>query len=292
MTLLSLLDEYSVYLLSEKALSEKTYQAYQKDLHDFLTVVSNKELQDLSDEDIAKYRTWLENQGYARKTMTRKITSLRCFLAYAEKEKGISLSLDIPLPKKETRLPVYLTGDEVSSILKQCKTETETGLLDHTMIALMYLTGLRVSELVGLRTDRIYLKGGYLKVFGKRNKERIVPLNGQALALVRSYQSRYRNAIKDNPLLFFVHPDGKPVSRQYFFLHLKECAKEAGITKKISPHTLRHSFATALLLSGATLVQVQALLGHENIKTTAIYTHLTDLKEKEVYNDCWKKKNK
>lgn len=292
MTLLSLLDEYYVFLLSEKAVSEKTYQAYEKDLNDFLSAVTNKEIGDLNEADIGNYRNWLQSRGYSRRTLTRKITSLRCFLSYAEKEKGLNLALDVPLPKKENRLPVYLTAEEVTLLLKQCRRDTETGLLDYTMMALMYLTGLRVSELVGLRNDRLYLKGGYLKVFGKRNKERIVPLNGEALTLLLYYQEKYRNPIKENPLLVFVHPDGKPVSRQYFFLHLKEYAKEAGIEKNISPHTLRHSFATALLLSGANLVQVKALLGHENIKTTAIYTHLTDLKEKEVYNGCWKKKNK
>ena len=279
------INEYLIYLLSEKGLSEKTYEAYSRDLALFRALFGKKEIEDLSEKDYSLYHQKLSEKGYTSSTITRKLTSLRCFLSYLTREKGIDLELEkVYLPKSEKKLPVYLTPKEVKSILDQCSLNEERGLLDYTMILVCYSLGLRVSELVGLRKDHIYLKGQYVKVFGKRRKERIIPLSEECASIMTYYLQNYRNKIKENPLLFFVHQDGKLVSRQYFFLRLKEYALSAHINKKISPHTLRHSFATALLSNGADLVQVKALLGHEDIKTTEIYTHLTQKKEKEEYD--------
>ncbi len=289
MTVSDAINEYLIYLLSEKGLSEKTYDAYSRDLAFFSDIFGVKEIESLTEKDYSFYHQKLSEKGYSSSTITRKLTSLRCFLSYLRKEKGIDLQLEkVYLPKNDKKLPVYLTPDEVKRILVQCPLNEERGLLDYTMIYVCYSLGLRVSELVSLRQDHIYLKGGYLKVLGKRSKERILPLSEECASTMSYYLQKYRNKIKENPLLFFVHIDGKQVSRQYFFLRLKEYASQAQINKKISPHTLRHSFATALLTNGADLIQVKALLGHEDIKTTEIYTHLTQKKEKEDYEKAMK----
>lgn len=290
MTVSDAINEYLIYLLSEKGVSEKTYNAYSNDLVLFERLFGKEEIESLTEKDFSAYHSKLSKEGYANSTIIRKLTSLRCFLAYLRKEKGIDLELEkIYLPKNEKRLPVYLTTDEVKRILRQCPVNEDKGLLDYTMILVSYSLGLRVSELVSLREDYIYLKGGYIKVLGKRSKERILPLSEECALALTYYEERYRKHIKDNPLFVFVHPDGKRVSRQYFFLQLKRYAELANIDKKISPHTLRHSFATALLTNGAGLVQVKALLGHEDIRTTEIYTHLTQTKEKEEYEKGMKK---
>ncbi len=284
MTVSDAINEYLVYLLSEKGLSEKTYDAYNRDLAFFVSLFGKKEIESLSEKDYSLYHTELTKKGYSASTIVRKLTSLRCFLSYMRKEKGIDLELEkVYLPKNEKKLPDYLTAEEVKKILDQCPLQDGKGLLDYTMILVCYCLGLRVSELVSLREDHIYLKGGYVKVFGKRRKERILPLSEECHLSMVYYKENYRNRIKENPLSFFVHENGTLVSRQYFFLQLKKYASLAGIQKKISPHTLRHSFATALLTNGADLVQVKELLGHEDIRTTEIYTHLTQKKEKEEY---------
>ncbi len=290
MTVSDAMNEYLIYLLSEKGLSQKTYDAYSRDLALFERLFGKEEIESLSEKDFSRFHTELVKQGYCNSTIIRKLTSLRCFLSYLRKEKGIDLQLEkIYLPKSEKKLPVYLTTEEVKRILEQCPVQEEKGLLDYTMILISYSLGLRVSELVGLREDYIYLKGGYIKILGKRSKERILPLSEECSLAMTYYEEQYRKKIKDNPLLFFVHPDGKQVSRQYFFLQLKKYANLAHIDKKISPHTLRHSFATALLTNGAGLVQVKALLGHEDIRTTEIYTHITQTKEKQEYEKGMKK---
>ncbi len=290
MTVSDAMNEYLIYLLSEKGLSQKTYDAYSRDLALFERLFGKEEIGSLTERDFSCYHTELVKQGYCNSTIIRKLTSLRCFLSYLRKEKGIDLQLEkIYLPRSEKKLPVYLTTEEVKRILEQCPVQEEKGLLDYTMILISYSLGLRVSELVGLREDYIYLKGGYIKILGKRSKERILPLSEECSLAMTYYEEQYRKKIKDNPLLFFVHPDGKQVSRQYFFLQLKKYASLAHIDKKISPHTLRHSFATALLTNGAGLVQVKALLGHEDIRTTEIYTHITQTKEKQEYEKGMKK---
>lgn len=284
------INEYLIYLLSEKGLSQKTYDAYEKDLSLFSSLFGEKEIEELKEEDISSYRKALLNKAYSQNTIVRKLTSLRCFFSYVSKEKNIELTLEkVYLPKQEKKLPVYLTIKEVKTILSKCEVQTDRGLLDYTLLLLSYALGLRVSELVSLRLDHLYLDGGYLKVFGKRRKERILPISEETKASIIYYLKNYREKIKENPLFFFVHQDGSLVSRQYVFLRLKKYAEDAGIDKKISPHTLRHSFATALLNNGANLVQVKTLLGHEDIKTTEIYTHLTQNKEKEIYDKAMKR---
>lgn len=291
MTLRTAIDEYLIYLLSEKGLSEKTYNAYQRDLEDFILLIKNKDIKDLSINDVKKYQKECQNKGYSINTTIRKLTSIRCFISYLNQEEDINFTFDeITMPKNTKKLPEYLTPGEVKHLLEQCDKSTPRGLLDFTIIAIGFACGLRVSELVGLRTDQIFLKGKYIKVFGKRKKERILPLSDEIITIIKYYQEYYRKPIKEEPLYLFVHQNGKLVSRQYVFLRIKKYAELAGISKEISPHTLRHSFATALLNNGASLIQVKELLGHEDIKTSEIYTHLTHNKEKEVYEKTMKRK--
>lgn len=284
MTLRSAINEYLTYLMAEKGDSPKTIRAYENDLNAFVETIGNCELTQLSPDCLLHYQNRLQERGLKLSTIIRKSMAVKGLFHYLQKNDAISLPLrEIVIPKREKKLPVYLTPEEMKSLLKQANITTDQGLLDYTMMLIDYSCGLRVSELVELRFDHLFLQGGYLKVFGKRRKERILPLSTEAIEALRLYQNRYRQNIQKNPLFVFVHKDGRKVSRQYFFLQLKKYAAKAHIQKNISPHTLRHSFATTLISNGAKLRQVQVLLGHDDIKTTEIYTHITHQAEKEAY---------
>lgn len=284
MTLYAAINEFLTFLITEKGDSPKTIEAYDNDLKAFLKIVENITLDEIDANSLLKYQESLKEQGYKETSIVRKSMAVKGLFGYLKKTDRFDIPLkELSLPKTEKKLPVYLTQEEVKILLKQPDILSKQGLLDYAMILINYACGLRVSELVDLRFDHLFLKGGYLKVFGKRRKERILPLNEEVIEVINLYQDQYRKFIDQNPLYVFVHPDGRRVSRQYYFLRIKEYAKKAGIKKNISPHTLRHSFATTLLKNGAKLRQVQVLLGHDDIKTTEIYTHLTHQKEKEEY---------
>ena len=291
MTLLSAVDEYIIFLITEKGNNQSTIKAYEKDLNDFIKVVSNREIEKLTDNDILEYLRNLKENGYKTTSIKRKMTPIISLMNYLKKNYNININNpDLKKLKTPRRLPVYLTNEEIRNLLSAVDKKTGQGTLDYMMILTAYYLGLRVSELVSLRKDHIFFDGGYVKIYGKGNKERILPLSDELKDMMVYYLQNYRNGIKDNELLFFVHKDGSLVSRQYIFLRLKHYAKDAGIEKNISPHTLRHSFATALINNGAKVRQVQSLLGHSDIKATEIYTHLSHEKEKNEYEKAMKRK--
>lgn len=291
MTLLSAVDEYIIFLITEKGNNQSTIKAYEKDLNDFIKVVSNREIEKLTDNDILEYLRNLKENGYKTTSIKRKMTPVISLMNYLKKNYNININNpDLKQLKTPRRLPVYLTNGEIRNILSAVDRNSEQGILDYMLILTAYYLGLRVSELVSLRKDHIFFDGGYVKIYGKGNKERILPLSDELKDMMVYYLQNYRNSIKDNELFFFVHKGGSIVSRQYFFLRLKHYAKEAGIEKNVSPHTLRHSFATALINNGAKVRQVQSLLGHSDIKATEIYTHLSREKEKNEYEKAMKRK--
>ena len=278
-------EEFLTYLASEKGDDSKTIAAYETDLRQFCDFVKNKDIKELTPEDRDDFLFSLEKKNIKRSSLIRKATSLRGFYKFLKRE-GLREDLllsSLVTPKKEKHLPTVLSLEEVKRLLAQTDLSTKRGLLDLALMEVAFSCGLRVSELVELRKDEINRKNGYLKVTGKRKKERLLPIRREALEAMRLYEEKVRSPIKTSSPYFFLHKGGKKVSRQYFFRKLKEYVKSAGIQKNVSPHTLRHTYATLLLENGAELREVQELLGHAEIETTQIYTHLSQKKEQEAY---------
>ena len=278
-------EEFLTYLASEKGDDSKTISAYETDLSQFCDFVKNKDIKELTPEDRDDFLFSLEKKNIKRSSQIRKATTLRGFYKFLKRE-GLREDLllsSLVTPKKEKHLPTVLSLEEVKRLFAKPDLSTKRGLLDLALMEVAFSCGLRVSELVELRKDEINRKSGYLKVTGKRKKERLLPIRREALEVMKLYEEKVRSPIKTSSPYFFLHEDGKKVSRQYLFLRLKEYVKSAGINKNVSPHTLRHTYATLLLENGAELREVQELLGHAEIETTQIYTHLSQKKEQEAY---------
>ena len=278
------ISSFLTFLLTEKGDGIKTLQAYETDLKDFQDYLENKDVSLLNSDDLNDYLFFLKDRGYKNASLIRKATAIKGLYKYLKNEGIVDITIsDLQSPKKEKRLPQILSLDEINQILRVIPREKDKGLLDLAMILLTFSCGLRVSEVTSLRKDRINFKNGYLRAFGKGNKERILPISSEAIDVISKYDNCVRSNIKTKSPLFFLHPNGKEVSRQYFFLQLKKYVKEANINKSVSPHTLRHTYATLLLENGAQLRTLQVLLGHADIETTQIYTHLSKKKQHEEY---------
>ncbi len=284
----SLIEEYINYIYIEKRLSANTKDAYKRDLVSFSTFLDNKKVVNIKSEDIREYIKYLNEQKEKDKTIARKIVSIRTFFDYLMKNNVINVNPceKIESPKLKKSLPKTLNEEEIN-ILLDIKPKTALEWRNKAMIELMYAAGLRVSELVELEVNDVNLKDNYVRVFGKGKKERIVPIADITTDILNEYISVYRNSLLKGYLTdkVFISSYGKGMTRQGFFKNLKKIAKEKGIKKDFSPHTLRHSFATHLLEHGADLRSIGELLGHENIKTTQIYTHVTNTKIKNDYNE-------
>lgn len=290
MTLYEASENFLMYLATEKGDSKMTISSYKIDLKEFFDFVKVEDVKDLKADDVSSFVQELSLKGYKKNSLIRKAMCIRLFYKYLKSENLINVSLDeLPPIKNDKKLPIYLTVDEVDKIIKIVDKDTQKGLLDLSLIILAFSTGLRVSELVNLKIQNFNFKDSYLKVMGKGNKERIIPYTKETYEIINLYLEKIRNQIKTSKKELFLHPDGKNVSRQYFYLRLKEYAKIAGINKNISPHTLRHTFATFLLNNGAGLKSVQELLGHSNIETTQIYTHLSMKTKLEEYDKKMKR---
>lgn len=278
------IEEFLTFLLTEKGDGKKTLEAYSNDLNQFCQFVENKDVSQLSAKDYQDFLFYLKDKNLKNTSVIRKSMAVKGFYKFLKKEKlNNTILFDLNSPKKEKHLPVYLSLEEVQSLLDCIDVTKETGLLDKTMLLLCFSCGLRVSELIDIQIDRIDIPNGVLKVTGKGNKQRLVPFSNEVAKELLAYKKEYRDKIKTEKKNFFIHQNGTILSRQYVFLKVKEYAKKASISKDVSPHTLRHSFATLLLSQGANLKEVQTLLGHEEIQTTEIYTHLEDKKREEIY---------
>lgn len=282
------IEDYINYVYIEKKLSNNTKMAYERDLKAFASYLNNKNIENITANDIKDYIGYLNNIKEKDKSIARKIVSIRTFFDYLMKNKIISVNPceKIESPKLRKTLPKTLNEDEINKLL-DINAKTALEWRNKAMIELMYATGLRVSELVELEVNDINLDDNYVRVFGKGKKERIVPMADITTNILKEYINVYRDSLLKGYLTdkVFISSYGKGMTRQGFFKNLKKIAKEKGIEKDFSPHTLRHSFATHLLEHGADLRAIGEMLGHENIKTTQIYTHLSNNKIKNDYEE-------
>jgi len=269
---------FAQYLLVEKGLSKKTVDAYLTDLKLFFKYFKDKkDTEDLNPYDINSFMLYGASLGRKPSTTLRRAASIKHFYLFLKKDGYYNDEIpEIEGPKKEKILPTYLSVEEVERLLDAPNMKSPSGIRDKAMLELMYASGLRVSELLELEKANINLKKGIVIVFGKGAKERKVPMGDFALEYVVKYINQVRGKFHgaDSKYLF-LNKKGKPLSRVYFFKQIRKYASEVGITKEISPHTLRHCFATHLLEGGAQLRTVQEMLGHANIATTQIYTHVS-----------------
>ncbi len=284
-------NEFINYLAVERGLAQNTLESYGRDLRQFQEYLetSNKEfLKDSNRNTILSYLTTLQSKGRAVSTISRNLAAIKSFYQYLVRERYLEKdpAANLESPKLEKKLPKILTINEVEELLKQPNNFLPTGLRDKAMLELLYATGIRVSELISLNISDINLEMGYIKCFGKGSKERLVPLGSIASKCVQDYINKGRPKLvrtyEESAL--FVNHHGNRLTRQGFWKIIKKYAQEANINKEITPHTLRHSFATHLLENGADLRSVQEMLGHADISTTQIYTHVTKNRLKEVYD--------
>ena len=276
-----LADQYLNYLVFEKGLSEKTIESYSRDLVRYLEFLGNKGVKHISDADtplILKHLIALRDAGLGAKSCARHLVTLRGFYRFLVHEKVLEYDPArlVDLPKSGLKLPDVLSVSEVNLLLNIPDTKKPLGKRNAAMIELLYAAGLRVSELVNLDFLNINLEACFVRVLGKGSKERVVPIGVYAKDKIDDYIKNARPLIlKNNASRYlFVARAGKPMTRQGFWKLLKQYAQQSGIKKKITPHSLRHSFASHLLEGGADLRTVQVMLGHVDISTTQIYTHV------------------
>lgn len=285
-----LVDEYINYITVEKGLSKKTVQAYASDLADFLDFLHGQNVMSIQHADTAmilKHVIDLRNQNLGARSRARHLVSLRGFYGYLTKT-GVLPSNPakmVELPKSGLKLPDVLNIQQVDALLNAPDRKTPRGMRDAAMLEMIYAAGLRVSELIQLSTTGVNLEAGFVRVVGKGDKERVVPIGRKALTAVQTYLSDARPELikKYMSKYLFIARAGKPMTRQGFWKLLRKYALTAGIKQKISPHSLRHSFASHLLEGGADLRAVQVMLGHVDIATTQIYTHVAHKRLIEVH---------
>jgi len=276
-----LADQYLNYLMIEKGLSDKTLESYGSDLIRYFDFLQNNAIQNIAEADatvILKHLIDLQKENLGAKSRARHLVALRGFYKFLVQEKIIDNNPArlIEIPKTGFKLPDVLSLDEIKRILEIPDTRNATGIRNAAMLEVLYAAGLRVSELINLKFININTEACFVKVFGKGSKERIVPIGQYARDKIEFYIRAARpELLKTNTSKYlFIARAGNPMTRQGFWKLLRKYALEAGITKKVTPHSLRHSFATHLLEGGADLRAVQVMLGHVDISTTQIYTHV------------------
>jgi len=274
-------DQYINYLVFEKGLSEKTIESYSSDLSKYLEFLKQKGINDIKKADtplILKHLIALRESGLGSKSCARHLITLRGFYKFLAQEKILAFDPAklVDLPKSGLKLPDVLSVSEVNLLLNIPDSNTPLGKRNSAMLELLYAAGLRVSELVNLKFLDVNLEACFVRVMGKGSKERIVPFGLFAKNKIDDYINNSRSLLLKNRIskYLFVARAGKPMTRQGFWKLLKEYVKQAGIKKKVTPHSLRHSFASHLLEGGADLRTVQVMLGHVDISSTQIYTHV------------------
>ncbi len=273
------------YIRSEKGLSPHTIEAYGRDVTQFERFIHPRGVKQVEPEDILSFLAHLRERAFASATICRMLVAVKVFFRFLKKEGEINVDLGryFDTPKLWQLIPEVLTPEEVDHLLSQPKIEEGMGARDKAILELLYATGMRVSELCTLRlTD---LSDTFVKVRGKGKKERIIPVGKRAIQAVDHYLLHDRGIVKEENGPLFISKGGKPIDRITVWARVKMYAKSAGITKSISPHTLRHSFATHLLENGADLRLIQDMLGHEDIGTTDRYTHVTGNRLKTAFKN-------
>jgi integrase/recombinase XerD len=282
-----LIEKYINYLAVEKGLAHNTLESYERDLHKYLFFMRSKDPDDIARQDVTLFLAQLLSGGMSSPSIARCLSAVRGFHKYLITD---SLSQTDPTEYLESphgwqRLPKTLSNADVETLLRQPDPATLIGLRDKAMLELLYATGLRVSELIGLRPGDINLERGFLIVLGKGSKERAVPIGESAIIHLQAYLERARMLLLGNKSseYVFISSKHRGITRQMFWERIKYYARKAGIRQHVSPHTLRHSFATHLLDNGADLRAVQAMLGHSDISTTQIYTHVSRERLKSIH---------
>ena len=292
MELSDAIDLYFQYLRVEKGVSNETIKNYSYDLRVFFEELPKETTEDMLPTDISDFATIQMKNQLSVPTILRRISSTMNFYLFLEREHIIDFVVKkFDRPKGMKRLPRTITIDEVEDLLETPDLTKDEGFRDRTMLEVMYSSGLRVSELLSLKIKQINLEKGIIDIIGKGNKERKVPIGEYALDFVNQYINEHRihNPGRRTSYLF-LNRYGKPLSRQYFFMQIKKYAEQAGIEEEISPHTLRHCFATHMLENGAELRALQEMLGHANLSTTQIYTNVSTKRILNAYDLFTKRK--
>jgi len=284
-------NEYLKFIQIEKGLSSNTIGAYRRDLDKYIDYLNEHKIAHIDFVDrqtIQQCLGYLHDQGASAKSLARFISTVRSFHQFALREKYAAKdpTVLIETPKYERRLPDVLEVDEIVALLETPDISKNNGYRDRTMLELLYATGMRVSELIQLEVENVNLIMGFVRVFGKGNKERIVPLGDTVIDFLTKYIETVRPQLlkKTTTDALFLNLHGKPLSRQGIWKMIKQTGIKANINKTLTPHTLRHSFATHLLENGADLRAVQEMLGHSDISTTQLYTHVSKSQIRKMYN--------
>lgn len=286
------IQDFMHYLVVERGLSQNTIVSYERDLKSYHQFLDEQQqmtsFQDVTRLSIIQFLKSLKDAGKSSKTIARHTASIRNFHQFLLREKAVDHdpTVHIESPQVERTLPKVLSLTEVEKLLDTPKLISAYGYRDKAMLELLYATGIRVSEMINLNMNDVHLTMGFIRCFGKGNKERIVPIGRTASEALEAYLDKGRTKLaskKNQTDAFFLNHHGNRMTRQGYWKNLKKIASEAGINKELTPHTLRHSFATHLLENGADLRAVQEMLGHADISTTQIYTHVSKTRLKDVY---------
>lgn len=285
-----MIDEFMNFLAVEKGASHNTIEAYSRDLlryADFLRSRGIQTVEEANPDDVVSYLGRIQKDGLNPSSVNRGLAAIRVFYKYLLRERRVDQNpvANIELAKVWMRLPDILSQEEMSRLLMQPGSDTPTGIRDTAMLELMYATGTRVSELISLTTNSINWQVGYLVAMGKGEKERVIPVGQSAYDCLYTYVHEARSVFlrKESTDVLFISRLGEGFTRQGFWKMVKKYALKAGLAKKVHPHTFRHSFATHLLEGGADLRSVQIMLGHADISTTQIYTHITRDRLKQIH---------
>lgn len=293
------IQDFLTHLAAERGSSDNTVSAYRNDLSQFYEFICSKDRvvdngwDELTRDDLIGYILWLKEREYASATVARKVAAMKSFCGFLIRTRAIeeNPAEELDSPKVKKQLPTTLTPAEVDRLLAlpAQTSSTPKALRDTALLEVLYATGMRVSEVAGLTLEDLDLEGGTIRCIGKGSKERVMPLYAEATHALRLYLEKGRPPLAgrhEDERTLFLNPRGEKLTRQGLWLIIKAYARQVGLEDKVTPHTLRHSFATHMLNGGAGLREVQRLLGHANISTTQVYTHISQDRLREVYDDA------
>ena len=288
-----IVDNFLIYLLTEKRIAKNSFISYKADVKQFINFVKNQEekLSTIKKEFVSQFLSFLYEQNMNVKTVSRKISTLKLFFYFCASRFGFEdIGMYLTFPKQEKKLPKYLSEKEVEMLLSCANQDNSlVGIRNKVMLYLLYVSGMRISELIKIKNSDINHEENLISVYGKGGKQRLIPIPQPVICLLKEYIDIYQPQLSKNNesiYLFTTYYDKqvRPISRQSFWICLSNLCKKSGINKIVSPHQLRHSFATHMLKRGADLRALQILLGHENIATVQIYTHVEDSHLRNVYD--------
>lgn len=281
-------EQFLIHLIAEKGLLKTTINSYSNDLIAFYKFLNRDdfEIETLTLSDIENYIIYLTNEGKAISTILRSISTIKSFYVFLMKERKINCNIsELEIPKRQHHLPTVLSFEEVDELLNQPDMSKPSGIRNRAMLEVMYASGLRISELLSIEKKNLSIEKKLLRIYGKGAKERYVPISDFALEYLIKYINEVRNLSPFRSSKYiFINDKGQPLTRQAFWQIIKNYAAKAGIIENVTPHTLRHCFATHLLENGADLRSVQEMLGHSNINTTQIYTHVSSKRIRSAYD--------